>query len=122
MEAEFWSNLDELIATCPIVIDRPKGSSHPRYEDMIYPVDYGYLSGTKTIDGAGIDVWVGSQEPKLAQGLICSVDLKKRDAEIKVLIGCSESETQQIFSFMKENGLHVLLVKRDSRDYRCHST
>ena len=26
-------------------IDRPKGSRHPRYSDMIYPINYGYVEG-----------------------------------------------------------------------------
>jgi inorganic pyrophosphatase len=110
---DFWAYLDRLITASSVVIDRPKGSAHPRYAGMIYPVDYGYLSGTTSMDGSGIDVWVGSQEPKLAKGLICSVDLNKRDAEIKVLIGCSGRETQEILAFLNDQSMRVLLVNRD---------
>jgi inorganic pyrophosphatase len=113
MDLEFWTYLDQLIAACPVVIDRPKGSTHPRYADMVYPVDYGYLSGTTSMDGSGIDVWVGSRELKIAQGLICSVDLKKRDAEIKILIGCTDRETQEILAFLNDDSMRALLLKRD---------
>ena len=29
-----------------VKIDRPIGSSHPKYTDMIYPVNYGYIPNT----------------------------------------------------------------------------
>ena len=40
---DFWDALDQLTADSEIVIDRPKGSAHPRFPNFIYPVDYGYL-------------------------------------------------------------------------------
>jgi len=64
----FWHELDELAAACPVVIDRPKGSRHPRYPDMIYPYDYGYLEGTQAADGGGIDCWIGSLHARRGAG------------------------------------------------------
>ena len=62
---EFWNALDKLVNNSEIIIDRPKGTSHPKYPDFIYRVDYGYLKDTTSMDGAGIDVWVGSDEKKV---------------------------------------------------------
>lgn len=42
-DAEFWKALDELVGSSEIVIDRPRGTVHPKYPDFIYKVDYGYL-------------------------------------------------------------------------------
>ena len=61
---EFWNALDNLVANSEIIIDRPKGTAHPKYPNFIYKVDYGYLKDTSSMDGAGIDVWVGSGEKK----------------------------------------------------------
>ena len=61
---DFWKALDELVNSSEIVIDRPRGSAHPRFPNFIYKVDYGYLKDTASMDGAGIDVWVGSGEKK----------------------------------------------------------
>jgi inorganic pyrophosphatase len=44
MNPGFWSRLDELLATSRLVIDRPKGTRHPRYPEVIFPLDYGYLA------------------------------------------------------------------------------
>ena len=43
---EFWSSLDKLVDDSEIVIDRPKGSSHPKYPNFIYRLNYGYLKNT----------------------------------------------------------------------------
>lgn len=96
-DESFWSALDALVADSNIVIDRPKGSTHPRYPGYVYPVDYGYLENTASMDGGGIDVWVGSAEHPILDAIICTVDLKKRDSEIKLLLGCTDSEKSIIY-------------------------
>ena len=99
---EFWQVLDKLVSESEIVIDRPKGSSHPRYPAFIYPLDYGYLKGTTAMDGGGIDVWCGSDLTREADAIMCIVDLTKRDSEIKVLIGCTEEEKAKVYQLHNE--------------------
>ena len=41
--SDFWNALDELVDNSEIIIDRPKGTSHPKYPNFVYQVDYGYL-------------------------------------------------------------------------------
>lgn len=113
MAGDFWAHLDRLIADSRIVIDRPKGSAHPRYPDVIYPLDYGYLDGTTASDGGGIDVWVGSTGTGRLDAIICTVDLLKRDTEIKLLIGCSDADQQVILKTHNENSMRGLLIPRD---------
>ena len=113
-EKSFWSRLDELIESSEIVIDRPKGTGHPRYPDLIFPLDYGYLEGTTTIDGNGIDVWQGSAEHRRLTAIACTVDMKKKDAEIKLLIGCTDDELAIIEGC--HNSLHqsAIIIRRDN--------
>ena len=98
---DFWRALDSLVDNSEIVIDRPKGTAHPKYPDFIYKVDYGYLKNTSSMDGAGIDVWIGSGEKKI-DAIMCIVDLMKRDSEIKMLIGCTEEEKQIVYQTHNE--------------------
>lgn len=95
-DRDFWKALDTLMEHSEIVIDRPKGTVHPKYPDFIYKVDYGYLKDTSSMDGAGIDVWLGSGRKQI-DAVMCVVDLLKRDSEIKILIGCTEEEKQLIY-------------------------
>lgn len=99
MNKTFWQTMDELVANKPIVIDRPQGTAHPRYPDYIYPLDYGYVEGTYAADGDGIDVWVGSGNGGSLTGILCTYDTLKRDAEIKLLLGCTEDDLQTITNF-----------------------
>jgi len=113
MNAEFWNALDRLMKDSEIVIDRPKGSAHPRYPDMIYPLDYGYLADTSSMDGDGIDVWVGSDPEKKIEAIVCTVDLIKKDSEIKLLIGCTEAEKQIVLEKHNDSEyMKGILVRR----------
>lgn len=94
---EFWNAIDELVAESEIIIDRPKGTVHPKYPDFVYPVGYGYLKNTTSMDNAEIDVWVGSDSNQTIDAIVCTVDLLKRDSEIKILIGCTEAEKKIVF-------------------------
>lgn len=110
--SEFWKALDNLVANSEIVIDRPKGTVHPKYPDFIYKVDYGYLKDTSSMDGAGIDVWVGSGD-KIIDAIMCIVDLMKRDSEIKILIGCTEEEKRIIYQTHNETEyMKGILIRR----------
>jgi len=109
---EFWDFLDRLAAEHRVVIDRPAGSAHPRYPTLIYPLDYGYLEDTTTVDGDGLDVWVGSLPERRLDALALTVDLHKRDAELKLLLGCTQAEKAVILDFLNGNSMRASLVPR----------
>lgn len=115
-EQQFWQGLDELVAGSSLVLDRPRGVSHPRYPSRVYPLDYGYLEGTHAADGGGIDVWVGSEPERGVTGMICSVDLLKQDAELKILLGCTAGEVEQILAVHNQGASAALLVQRPALD------
>jgi len=111
MNATFWEKLNHLLDTSNIVIDRPKGSAHPRISDIIYPLDYGYLDGTTGGDGDGIDLCVGSVDgEQRVVGALATVDTFKRDAEVKILVNCTDAEIQTIVQFYRDNQMGVYLM------------
>jgi F420 biosynthesis protein FbiB-like protein len=79
-------------------------------------LDYGYLEGTSSKDGYEIDLWKGALEPKILDGVILTVDLKKRATEIKLLLGCTEVEKQIVLDFQKDRSMQAMLVRREN-DY-----
>jgi inorganic pyrophosphatase len=109
-DISFWQAMTDLIMTNATIIDRPKGSTHPRYPNQTYPLDYGYLENTMASDGGGIDIWIGSRNDidKILTGILCTFDTLKRDAEIKLLIGCTGKDIQIIQDFHKE--MHTLYI------------
>jgi len=110
----FWQFLDRLLVEHEIVIDRPKGSAHPRYPELIYPLDYGYLSGTTSGDGAGIDVWVGSLHSGSITGCVCTVDLFKKDIELKILVGCTSEEVEVVREFHQDRTMQNLYIPKNA--------
>ncbi|MGE5225138.1 MAG: inorganic pyrophosphatase [Omnitrophica WOR_2 bacterium] len=109
---EFWNYLDRLVDANEIVIDRPQGTPHPRYQEFIYPVDYGYLKNTTTIDGGGIDIWKGSLDIHRVTGILCTVDLTKRDAEIKILLSCTQQEVGRIREALNQGSMRCIFISR----------
>jgi inorganic pyrophosphatase len=111
--SNFWSSLNALIADSELVIDRPKGTKHPRF-DFIYPLDYGYLKNTASMDGGGIDVWRGSLPNAVCDEIICTIDTFKCDSEIKILLGCMEDEKDEILRFQNDTQyMKGLMIRRE---------
>ncbi len=111
---EFWNMLDKLFEKYQIVVDRPKGTPHPRYKNYIYPLDYGYLKGTVSADGGGIDVWLGSDNNRKVSAIISSIDFLKGDSEIKILYACTPDEIQLVYNeHNRSDGMKGILSIRE---------
>jgi inorganic pyrophosphatase len=115
MKTLFWSRLDELIKTSEIVIDRPKGTAHPKYPNLIFPLDYGYLKDTTAMDGGGIDVWMGTAKHRKLTAIGCTVDIVKKDAEIKLLIGCTDEDIEIIKKCHNSEFMSGIIVRREEK-------
>ena len=110
---DFWAIIDNMVASHKIIIDRPKGTPHPKWPNWIYEANYGYLEGTASADGDGIDVWVGTAEKQEVTGIIVIVDGRANDSEIKILIGCTEEEIENIYArHNKYESMKGLLIRK----------
>lgn len=111
-DKDFWDYINQLVSVSKIVVDRPRGSAHPRYPSLIYPLDYGHLAETISGDGEGIDIWVGSGGGRYVEAVICTIDLEKRDAEIKLLVGCTPDDTRRIIEVTNVGLMRCVLIRR----------
>jgi len=114
--SEFWNFLQKLFESSRLVVDRPKGSTHPRFPGKVYPVDCGYLEGTTSQDKGGVDIWIGSQGSKRVTGILCTVDLLKKDTELKILYECSDDEIASIDEFINDGQMRAVYVKFDFKE------
>ena len=111
---EFWQYLNKLVKENEIIIDRPKGTKHPKYNNLIYEFDYGYLKNTKAMDGNEIDVFKGSLHNKNVSTIFCTIDILKKDIEIKILIGCTVSEKERIYNFLNNSEyMKAIIIEKD---------
>ena len=71
-----------------VIIDRPLGSPHPQYQDLIYPVNYGYIEGTMAADGEEQDAYILGIEVPLKEfdGKVIAVIHRHNDMEEKWVV------------------------------------
>lgn len=98
----------------PVRLDRPRGSRHPRFPSVVYPIDYGYID-LKSVDGEGLDVFVGSLPDRAVTGVVLCLDMMKQELEPKVLISCSAEEIATVRRFL-EDELHLLIWSSGGTD------
>ena len=75
------------------IIDRPMGSRHPDHEDLIYPVNYGYVDGVIGGDGAEQDVYLLGESSPVREftGKVIAVYHRYDDNETKwIVVPCDE--------------------------------
>jgi inorganic pyrophosphatase len=91
-----------------VTVDRPLGSRHPRYGDIVYPVNYGSVAGTVAADGEPIDAYVLGVDVPLAEfsGVVVGLVLRRDDVEDKLVVapaGCrySAEEIQDLVDFQE---------------------
>ncbi|MFV0381986.1 MAG: Inorganic pyrophosphatase [Breznakia sp.] len=114
--ALFWQKLDTIYVSSEIVIEHKKNTAHPRFVNAICPVDYGFLRDTMSAEMSKIDVFIGSGDVSRIHAIMVSVDILKKDCEIKILIGCSEEETHDILVFLNENESQKCVLLRRGKD------
>lgn len=99
--------------TVTVVVDRPLGSSHPAYPDMVYPVNYGYVPGVMAGDGEEQDAYLlGIDVPvALFTGTVIAVIHRADDTEDKWVVAPSgmvftEEEIEKQVRFQEQYFVH----------------
>ncbi len=100
-----------------VVIDRAKGSLHPKY-GWIYPINYGYLPNTKAGDGEPIDAYiVGIDYPlKYFVGQVVAIVKRVDDIEDKLIVApkkfyFSKKELEELIYFQERFFNSYLIMK-----------
>lgn len=90
--------MEYLGKTIKVTVDRPLGSHHPEYKDLVYPVNYGYFEGLSAPDGEWQDVYIlGVYEAVNSfEGKVIAVIHRLDDIEDKWVV-CPDE-----YSFTKE--------------------
>ena len=74
--------------TVTVIVDRPLGTCHPKYPDIVYPVNYGYVPGIIAPDGEEQDAYIlGVDRPVDAfTGKLIAVIHRWDDVEAKWVV------------------------------------
>ena len=71
-----------------VIIDRPLGSHHPKHKDIIYSVNYGYITDIMAPDGEEQDAYVLGIDIPLTEfiGKVIAIIHRKNDNEDKWIV------------------------------------
>ena len=94
-----WPRWTALLQERGYRIDRARGSHHPTYPDIVYPIDYGYIPDTLGTEGDELDVFVGSASTGLV-GAIFTTDYRRGDRECKLLYNTTPEEVYLVNGFI----------------------
>ena len=76
-----------------VVIDRPLGSAHPKYSDLVYRENYGFIPGIMAPDGEEQDAYVLGPDTPLQEfdGIVTAILVREDDIETKWVVESPES-------------------------------
>ena len=74
--------------TVTVIVDRPLGTYHPKYKELYYPLNYGYIDGLIAADGEEQDAYIlGVNEPvNNFSGKVIAVIHRFDDVEEKFVV------------------------------------
>lgn len=80
-----------------VKVDRPLGSSHPDFPDLLYEVNYGYVEGLLAADRECQDAYVlGIGEPlESFRGKVIAIIHRRDDVETKWVVAPERSHFSQ---------------------------
>ena len=91
-----------------VTVDRPLGSYHPKYPDLYYPVNYGYIIGISAPDGEEQDAYILGVDTPLSEftGKVIAVICRDDDIENKWVVApegvkFSEDEIRELTFFQE---------------------
>lgn len=94
-----WIRWEAMIEERGLCIDRPARTAHPDYPTVIYPVDYGYIPGTRGSDDEAVDCFRGTAPTGLV-ALLLTTDHRAGIRQGKWLYNCTPSEIYTVHGFI----------------------
>lgn len=71
-----------------VIVDRPLGSRHPKYPDLYYPINYGFIPGILAPDGEEQDAYLLGVDYSVTEciGKVIAVIQRADDVEEKWVV------------------------------------
>ena len=71
-----------------VKVDRALGSAHPKYPDLIYPINYGYIESMIAPDGDPQDAYILGVAEAVDSlcGVVLAIIVRRNDVESKLIV------------------------------------
>ena len=101
-----------------VYVDRPINSVHPKYNDIIYPLNYGYIKEIKAPDGEYQDAYILGINKKVDsfRGIVIAIIDRLDDNESKLVVvpnglEYSDEEIEEQIQFQEKYFKHKIVRK-----------
>ena len=104
-----------------VIIDRPIGTTHPKYKDMIYLVNYGYIDSFYGGDNEYQDVYILGEDKPLNnyRGKVIAIVRRLNDNEDKLVVYnygyLSSNEIEEVINFQEKYFKHEIITINSSK-------
>ena len=92
-----------------VIVDRPLGTFHPKYKDIFYSVNYGFIPGIIAADGEEQDAYILGIDEPVAEftGKVIAIIHRFNDVEEKWVVSAenisfSKSEIEKLVYFQEK--------------------
>lgn len=99
---QFWQKIDSLLLSLEYQKVVNKNSSHPHYQSLVFPVEYGHLCDGNDKFKKVCGAFMGSLKENSCDSLIVCCDLLLTQIDVKLLIGCTDDEKKSCLTFMND--------------------
>ena len=80
--------------TIKVYVDRPIGSHHPKYHNVVYPINYGYIKEIIAVDNEYQDAYILGEDKELdyIDGKVYAIIERENDNEDKLVVVANNKE------------------------------
>lgn len=112
--AYFWQKVDAAFISGDYNKIYEKGSRHPLYPGLIFPVDYGHIT-TNDDELCAMKVFMGKGEKKVQSVVVCA-NLLEKDLSAILLIGLEDNQEEEVLKFLNSTEFQKAVVFRRGKD------
>ena len=86
-----------------VIVDRPLGSVHPNFPDLVYEINYGYIEGIIAADGEEQDAYILGVDEAVSEyeGKLIAIIRRLNDVENKWVISNENFSKDEILDKVK---------------------
>ena len=112
--AYFWQKIDAAYISGDYKKLYTKGSKHPQYPSLIFPVDYGHIT-TNDDEKSSMKAFKGEADQTVHSVVVCA-NLLEKDLSAILLIGLDDKQEEEVLRFLNSTDFQKAVIIRRGKD------
>lgn len=108
--AYFWQKIDAAFISGDYKKLYTKGTKHPLYPSLVFPVDYGHIT-TNDDEKSSMKAFKGNGEQTVQSVVVCA-NLLEKDLSAILLIGLEDHQEEEVLKFLNSTDFQKAVIIR----------